>query len=79
MRMVCRPYAAFSEQVSAVCNTDIAKVRSLAIARGRVWSGLDAFQPGLVHTCGQSWRLLGCHHHPQIAGQTSPGTVCLCI
>ena len=45
MRVVCRPYAAFSEQVSAVCKTDT-KVRSLA--RGRVWSGLDAFQPGVV-------------------------------
>ncbi|DBB05803.1 TPA: hypothetical protein ACH3X3_009816 [Trebouxia sp. C0006] len=42
--------SAFSEQVSAERNTDIAKVRSLA--RGRVWSGLDALQPGLVDSLG---------------------------
>ena len=48
--MVCRAYAVFLEHVSAGRNMDIDKVRSLA--RGRVWSGQDAFQHGLVDDLG---------------------------
>ncbi len=48
--MVCRIYAAFLEHVSAGRNMDIAKVRRLA--KGRVWSGQDAFQHGLVDGLG---------------------------
>jgi len=48
--MLCRTYAAFLEHVSAGRNMDIAKVRRLA--RGRVWSGQDAFQHGLVDGLG---------------------------
>ena len=50
MRVVCRTYEAFLEHVSAGRNMDIDKVRSLA--RGRVWSGEDAFQHGLVNGFG---------------------------
>ncbi len=46
MHVVCRTYEAFLEQVSAGRNMDIDEVRSLA--KGRVWSGEDAFQHGLV-------------------------------
>ncbi len=50
MMFKCITYAAFLEHVSAGRNMDIAKVRSLA--RGRVWSGQDAFQHGLVDSLG---------------------------
>ena len=50
MMFTCRTYAAFLEDVSAGRNMDIDKVRSLA--RGRVWSGQDAFQHGLVDSLG---------------------------
>jgi protease-4 len=48
--MVCRTYAAFMEHVSAGRNMDIDEVRRLA--RGRVWSGQDAFEHGLVDGLG---------------------------
>ena len=50
MRVVCRTYEAFLEHVSAGRNMDTAKVKRLA--RGRVWSGQDAFQHGLVDGLG---------------------------
>jgi ClpP class serine protease len=50
MHVVCRTYEAFLEHVSAGRNMDIDEVRSLA--RGRVWSGQDAFQHGLVDGLG---------------------------
>ncbi|DBA74926.1 TPA: hypothetical protein ACH3X2_009254 [Trebouxia sp. C0005] len=49
-RHVDQTYAAFLEHVSAGRNMDIDKVRNLA--RGRVWSGQDAFQHGLVDSLG---------------------------
>ncbi len=48
MRVVCRTYAAFLEQVSVGRKMDMTEVRSLA--RGRVGSGQEAFQHGLVNS-----------------------------